>query len=306
MKRLVLVDGHALLYRAYHAIPPLTTQKGELVNAVFGFTNILLKVVADLKPSHLAVCFDRPVPTFRHKEYPQYQAQRPAMPKELKDQIEKVKEVVETFVIPIYEKDGYEADDVIGTLALQASRAENADKKRITQMEVVIVTGDRDIFQLITDKVMVYAPKRGLSNPEVFDKKKFRKKYGFEPSQLVDFKALAGDASDNYPGVTGIGPKTATNLIQRYGSLNAIYENLEAISSGVAEKLAKQEKWARLSYKLAKIETKTPVKLDLEKCEFGRYDRKKVKELFEKLEFKSLIKRLPGMEEKEEKQMRLI
>lgn len=314
--RLVLIDGHALLHRAYHAIPPLTTQKGELVNAVFGFTNMLLKVVADLKPSHLAVCFDRPVPTFRHKEYPKYQAQRPPTPKDLKEQVEKVKEVVETFVIPIYEKDGYEADDVIGSLALQASedtkilrykdtkgRQKKSPSILVSQypnIEVVIVTGDRDIFQLITDKVRVYAPKKGLSNPEVFDKEKFREKYGFEPSQLVDFKALVGDPSDNYPGVAGIGPRTATDLIQKFGSLSAIYKSLESMSPKLAEKLAKQEKWARLSYKLAKIETKTPIKLDLEACEFGRYDKEKVEKLFERLEFRSLIKRLPGRKRREE------
>ena len=292
--RLVLIDGHALLHRAYHAIPPLTTKKGELINAVFGFTNMLLRVVSDLKPSHLIVCFDRPVPTFRHKEYPQYQAQRPAMPKELVAQTERLREVLKAFKIPIYEMDGYEADDVIGSLAKQAGG------------EVVIVTGDRDIFQLITDKVRVYAPKRGLSEPEMFDEEKFRENYGFNPDQLVDFKALVGDSSDNYPGVSGIGPKTATELIQKYGSLDKIYKNLEKISPKVAEKLKKDERRAKLSFKLAKIETETPVNLDLKKCKFGMYDLTKVREIFKKLEFKSLAKRLPGIEENKEEQMKLI
>lgn len=293
MKKLVLIDGHALLHRAYHAIPPLTTKKGELINAVFGFTNMLLKVVSDLEPSHLIVCFDRPVPTFRHKEFPQYQAQRPVMPQELKKQLEKVKEVVQVFGIPIYEEDGYEADDVIGTLARQAKG------------ETVIVTGDRDIFQLITDKVKVYAPKKGLSNPEVFGQKKFRESYGFKPQQLVDFKALVGDPSDNYPGVSGVGPKTATELIEEFGTLDKIYKKISKIAPKTAEKLKKDEKWARLSYKLAKIETQVPVKLNLKESEFGDYDPAEVEELFAELEFRSLLKRLPGKEEKKDEQIGL-
>ena len=304
MKRLVLIDGHALLHRAFHAIPPLTTKKGELVNAVFGFANMLLKVLSDLEPSHLAVCFDRPVPTFRHKEYPQYQAQRPAMPKELREQIEKVREVVRAFGVPIYEKDGYEADDLIGSLARQAVKTQKLKVKTEID-ETVIVTGDRDIFQLIRDKVKVYAPKRGISEPEMFDQEKFRAKYGFEPEQLVDFKALVGDPSDNYPGVSGIGPKTAVKLIQKYGSLEEIYKHLGEIEPRVAEKLRKGKKWAFLSHKLAKIETQAPVKLDLRKCKFGEYEQGEVRELFEQLEFKSLIKRLPGMGEEKEKQIRL-
>lgn len=321
--RLVLIDGHALLHRAYHAIPPLTTKKGELVNAVFGFTNMLLKVIADLKPSHLIVCFDRPVPTFRHKEFPQYQAQRPAMPQELKKQTEQVREVVKVFGIPIYEQDGYEADDVIGSLARQATKDMKKDVKILgykdtkekspktsmsqdSNIEVIIVTGDRDIFQLITSKVRVYAPKRGLSDPEVFDQKKFEENYGFKPQQLVDFKALAGDSSDNYPGVAGIGPKTATELIQKYGSLDKIYRRIGELPPRIAEKLKKDKKWARLSFKLAKIETETPVSLDLKKCKFGDYEPEEVDKLFEKLEFKSLVKRLPGVEEQKEEQMALI
>jgi len=296
MKKLVLIDGHALLHRAFHAIPPLTTKKGELINAVFGFSNMLLKILSDLKPEYLAVCFDRPTPTFRHKEYPKYQAQRPPMAEELKSQIERVREVIRSFKIPIYEKDGFEADDLIGSLAKQASG----------NIEVVIVTGDKDIFQLITDKVKVYAPKKGLSNPEMVDREKFREKYGFEPEQLVDFKALVGDPSDNYPGVSGIGPKTAVKLVQKYGSLEEIYKHLEEIEPKVAEKLKRGKETAFLSYKLAKIVKDAPVRLDWEKCRFGKYDSKEVKKVFEKLEFKSLVKRLPGMERQKEKQMKLI
>jgi DNA polymerase-1 len=295
MKRLVLIDGHALLHRAYHAIPSLTTSKGELVNAVFGFTNMLLKVISDLNPDFLAVAFDRPVPTFRHKEYPDYQAQRPPMPEEFKNQHERLKEVLEILEIPIYEKDGYEADDVIGTLA---------NKARVH--EVMVVTGDRDMMQLITDKIKIYAPKKGLSEPEMYDERKFEEKYNLKPSQLVDFKALVGDPSDNYPGVAGIGAKTATSLLQKYGSLKEVYKHLDELPQKTTQALEEGEDRAKLSQKLARIVTNAPVKLELKKCRLGRFNRKEAVDLFEELEFKSLIKRLPGVEKQEEGQMRLI
>jgi DNA polymerase-1 len=295
MKRLVLIDGHALLHRAFHAIPSLTTSKGELVNAVFGFTNMLLKVISDLEPSHLAVAFDRPVPTFRHKEYPDYQAQRPPLPEEFKNQHERLREVLKVLEIPIYEKDGYEADDVIGTLA---------NKARVH--EVVVVTGDRDMMQLITDRIKIYAPKKGLSEPEMYDERKFEEKYNLRPSQVVDFKALVGDPSDNYPGVAGVGPKTATSLLQKYGSLREIYKHLHELPQKTTQNLKKGKDRAKLSQKLAQIVINAPVELDLKKCKVGRFNRKEVVDLFKELEFKSLIKRLPGVEKPEEEQMKLI
>jgi DNA polymerase-1 len=215
------------------------------------------------------------------------------MPQELKKQTEQVREVVGAFRVPIYEQDGYEADDLMGSLAKQAKE------------EVIIVTGDRDIFQLITGRIKVYVPKRGLSDPEVFDQREFEEHYGFKPQQLVDFKALVGDSSDNYPGVAGIGPKIATELIQQYGSLDKIYRRIGEISPKIAEKLKKDEKWARLSYRLAKIETQSPVRLNLKESEFGKYDPEEVRALFEELGFKSLLKRLPGEEEKRDEQIGL-
>src|SRR3989344_3525742 len=201
MNKLVLIDGNAILHRAYHAIPPLTSRTGEPINAVYGLVSMLLKTIDDLKPSHLAVCFDRPEPTFRKKIYQAYQAQRPETEESLSSQFAKAKEVLDSMRIKIFEMPGYEADDLIGTIA----------EKSVKINEVVIVTGDRDILQLVDDrkKIRVFMPIVGLSNGRVFKEEDVFSKLGVLPNQIIDYKALVGDASDNYPGVFGIGPKTA-------------------------------------------------------------------------------------------------
>jgi len=294
MKRLVLIDGHAILHRAYHAFPlTLKTRRGELVNAVYGFTRILLTVLEDLKPGFLAVAFDLPEPTFRHQEYVGYQIQRPEMDRELAGQIERVYQMVKTLNIPIFTSPSFEADDVIGTLAKQAA---------LKNVEVMIVTGDKDIMQLVNKKVKVYAPKRGFAEPEIFDEKKVKIFLGVTPKQVIDYKALVGDASDNYPGVSGIGPKTAVELLNQYGDLATIYKNLKKIKSLLAQKLKDGKENAYLSQKLATIVTKIPLKLNLKACLVHDYDHQKAIKLFEELEFKSLINKLPGVKKaKEEK-----
>lgn len=285
MKRLVLIDGHAILHRAYHALPPLTTSKGELVNAVFGFCSMLLKIRDELSPSHFAVSFDLPKPTFRHKVFPKYQAQRPAMAKELSGQIEKIKEVIKTQGIPIYECEGYEADDVIGTLANQAI-------KQSSDQEVIIVTGDRDMLQLVDERIKVYMLIKGISEATLYDKEKVEEKLGLEPRQISDYKALIGDPSDNYFGVSGIGPKTAQELLQCFKTLEQIYNNLDKVDKKIKDKLDNGKKQAGLSKKLATIVTDVPVKLDLKKARVEDFNTPKVRKLFEGLEFKSLIPRL--------------
>jgi len=293
MKRLVLIDGHAILHRAYHAFPlTLKTRKGELVNAVYGFSRMLLTVLEDLKPHYLAVAFDLPQPTFRHQEYVGYQIQRPEMDKELFGQIERVYQIVKALNIPIFTTPGFEADDIIGTLAGQA-----AQKK----LEVLIVTGDRDIMQLVNKKVKVYSPRKGFAEPEIFDEKKIKVFLGVKPEQIIDYKALIGDASDNYPGVSGIGPKTAVELLNKYGSLKKIYQNLKKIKPQIAEKLKQGKESALLSQKLATIVTKVPLKLNLKACLVHDYNQPKAVKLFEELQFKSLINKLPGFK-KEEKE----
>jgi DNA polymerase I len=288
MKTLILVDGHAILHRAYHAYPHLTTSQGELINAVYGFTSIILSALNQFEPDYVAVAFDKKAPTFRHKEFKEYKAHRPETDKELVDQIPRVYEVVKSLNIPIFAKNGYEADDIIGTIARQAERSKN--------LEVVIITGDKDALQLLDDQVKVFMPGRGKIPSKMYDQKLFKEKYEFDPIYLIDFKALAGDPSDGIPGVRGIGPKTAQKLIKKYQLVEKVYEHLGKadLKPNMLSKLKSSKKLAMLSKKLATIETKAPIKLDLQKCCLLDYDKDKVKSLFEKLEFTSLISKLPG------------
>jgi len=295
MKSLVLIDGHAILHRAYHAFPlTLTTRKGEIVNAVYGFTRMLLNVLDNLKPEYLVVTFDLPYPTFRHHEFIGYQAHRPESEKEFRDQIERVYEVVKALNIPIFSRRGFEADDVIGTLSKQASRKKN--------LETIIVTGDKDIMQLVDKRVKVYTPQRGFTQAELFGPRKVKEHLGVFPNQIIDFKALVGDPSDNYPGVLGIGPKTAVMLLNEYKTFKGIYKNINKIKPLLAEKLKIGKENALLSQKLATIVRNVPVKLNLRECQIHDYDHQKAKKLFEKLEFKSLIKKLPAQKVEEQKQ----
>ena len=286
MSKLVLIDGHAVLFRAFHAYPQLTTSRGELVNAVYGFASILLNVIGELKPEYIVVTFDRDKPTFRHTEYVTYKAQREPMPTELKDQQERVEEVVKVLNIPIFAVEGYEADDVIGTLARQANELD----------QVVIVTGDKDALQLVDhERVVVHMPGRGRIPAKVYDEKLVEKEYGLTPEQIPDYKGLSGDASDNIAGVKGIGPKTAIQLLQAFGTVEGIYKHLGEVSNPrVMKLLAEGQESAVISKKMATIVVDVPIELDLPKCAVTDYDKEKVVKLFEELEFRSLIKKLPN------------
>ena len=285
MGKLILIDGNAILHRAYHALPPtLTTRRGEPINAVYGFVSMFLRVIQDLKPSHIAVCFDRKEPTFRHKAFKKYQAHRPEMDKELDTQFEKARDVISAFGIPIYDKAGFEADDILGTLAKQATKAQIEN--------VIIVTGDRDILQLVTDKVKVYLPIKGLSDAQLIGKKEVVEMLGVKPSQVDDYKALVGDPSDNYPGVPGIGPKTAISLLSKYKDVSTIYKNLDKIDEPAAKKLKEGRKSAKMSQKLAEIVTNVPVKLDTDEAAKWKVDSTQVLALFAEYGFKTLTKRV--------------
>ena len=289
-EKLVLVDGNAILHRAYHALPALTTRNGELVNAVYGFALMLFKIFADLQPKYLAVCFDTAAPNFRHAEFVGYKANRPRMDSELAGQIEKVHQLVEAFNIPVVEVDGYEADDVIATLAIKASN-----------VEVIIVTGDKDLMQLVNDKIKLYMPTRGLSEGQIVGPEEVKEKMGILPEKIVDYKGLVGDPSDNYPGVPGIGPKTAISLLEQFGSVEGVYQNLGKISSkNVLSKLAEGAESAVLSKKLATIVLDAPVRVNLTDCLARDFDKEKVSTFFKELGFRSLIGRLNG-EKKEVK-----
>lgn len=304
--RLVLIDGNAILHRAYFALPPLTTSSGELLNAVYGFTAMLLRVIQDLNPKYLAVAFDTAEPTFRHMEYVGYQAQRPKMATELAGQIGRVREVLRALGIPIYEVPGFEADDVIGTLAKQACLTEKRGKKKTRKdtekIEVVIVSGDQDMLQLVSKNIKVYAPIRGLSETQIFDQKAVKEKMGIVPNQIVDYKGLVGDPSDNYPGVPGVGPKTASELLKKYKSVDNIYKHLDQLPETLARKLTEGRELAELSQKLAKIVADVPIKLNLKKCQFllTQEEKERAVKKFKELGFKSLVKRL-GEEKEGEK-----
>lgn len=290
-KKLILIDSNAIMHRAYHALPPLSTKKGELVNAVYGFASTLLSVIENFKPDYIAASFDLAGPTFRHEEYKDYKATRTKAPDEFYQQIPRVKELVETFNIPIYEKQGYEADDIIGTLSTQAEKNEN--------LEVLIVTGDLDTLQLVTPKTSVYTMRRGLSDSVLYDKEKILERYGLLPSQIIDLKGLRGDPSDNIPGVKGIGEKTATELLKKYGNIENVYQNTEEIKGSVKDKLEKDRLKAFMSKKLATISIDVPVNLELEKTRVHDFDRAKLINFFKELNFYSLIKRIPEQEQTE-------
>lgn len=284
-KKLVLIDGNAIIHRAYHALPPLTTKKGELVNAVYGFASVLLKVISELKPDYILATFDLAGPTFRHIEYKEYKATRVKAPDELYAQIDRVKEVVKAFNIPIFEMAGFEADDVIGTIAGQAEKE--------TGVENIIVTGDLDTLQLITPKTKVYALRRGMSDTTIYDDAAVRERYGLRPDQMIDYKGLRGDPSDNIPGAKGIGEKIAIELLKKYGAIENIYSHIAEIKDALREKLERDKAQAILSKGLATIRKNVPVELDLSRAVTREFDRQKIVSLFQELNFFSLIKRLP-------------
>jgi DNA polymerase-1 len=288
---LVLFDGNAIIHRAFHALPPLTVSKtGEMVGAVYGFALILLKAINELKPTHFAIAFDRKEPTFRHQLFDQYKAQRPPAPDELVNQLGRVRQLVTAFHIPAFELAGYEADDILGTLSQQASQQ---------GVDTIIVTGDADAMQLVSPRVKLLYPKprRAFSDTMLYDEATVSQKYGIKPEHIADLKGLVGDASDNIPGVPGIGDKTAVRLIQQFGTIEEIYDHIgEATPSRLQGLLRQNEALARRSKQLATIVTQVPITLNLDDCQISHYDRHQVAELFRELEFASLLSKLPEVE----------
>ncbi len=285
---LILFDGDAVAHRAYHALEKthLSIKKtGEPTGAVFGFINTLLKAIADLKPSHCAVAFDRPTPTFRHIQYEEYKAQRPRTPEELVAQLQRIRQVVEALSIPTYEIDGYEADDVLGTLSRQASQRDT---------DVVICTGDTDTMQLVSPHISVYLWNPYTHKATLYNEAAVRERYGLNPNQIADLKALQGDTSDNIPGVPGIGEKTAVRLLQEFQSVKGILANLDKIGPPkTQETLRANQDQLHQGMQLTTIETSVPITLDLDACAWGNFQREKVLEIFRELEFNSLLDRLP-------------
>lgn len=287
MERLLILDSNSLMNRAFYAIPPLTTTEGVHTNAVYGFTNMLFKMKEEIKPDYIVAAFDRKAPTFRHKEYEEYKAGRKKMPPELGEQFPIIKEVLNLLAVNIYEIDGFEADDIIGTLAKFAEK---------NNIEVFIVTGDRDALQLATNNIKVVITKKGVTETAVYDEKAFIDEFGVTPTQYIDVKGLMGDKSDNIPGVPGVGEKTAFKLIATYGSMEGVLSNIDEISGKkLKENLETYSEQAIFSKKLATIMTEVPIEFDLDDIKSqDSYNREELKKMFFKLQMKSLLAKLPG------------
>jgi len=289
-KTLYLIDGTAYIYRAYHAIRGLTNSKGLPTNAAFGFTRILIKLIEDRSPEHVAMLFDAKGPTFRHKIYKDYKANRPPMPEDLSIQIPHIKEITKGFNIPVMEMQGFEADDLIGALGRMAEEA---------GFFVVMVTGDKDFVQLVTDKAVIWDPMK----EKTIDIKAVRESFGVEPGQMIDVMGLSGDTSDNIPGVPGIGPKTALTLIKTFGSMERLYEQLDKITKKKQhQNLVQYKEQAFLSKELVKINTRVPIEFNPHDFRFKEPDNARLSSLFKTLEFRQLQKDFPKKSDLSKKQ----
>ncbi|MCA9388437.1 hypothetical protein KC644_01590 [Candidatus Berkelbacteria bacterium] len=303
-KTLVLVDAMAMAHRSFYAIPPLS-KRGQPTNAVYGFGSTLLHVLDILKPKHIAVAYDEKGPTIRHEEFKDYKATRTETPDALKSQFPLIRELVAALAIPSFSLAGYEADDIIGALANQATKQ---------GLKTIIVTGDHDLYQLVNDTVWVYNVSRGNQAAEMIDPEAVFEKYGFDPLKIIDYKGLRGDTSDNIPGVPGVGPKTAKTLIAGFGTVEAMYQELECetgyraslkdrgITEKLWQKLCEHKDQAILSKRLATIRTDIPAKLNLPATVVKDYDEQRAKDFITNWGFRSLLSRLPSNDPKSEQE----
>lgn len=314
-KRLIIIDSNSIIHRAYHVFPFLTTKKGEKVGAIYGFLTSLLKIVKDFQPDFIVATFDFPAPTFRHKEYKEYKAKRPPMPEELYQQIPKIKEVLKVFNVSIFEKEGFEADDLIGTIANCASKEILFKNKETPSLfsdltttclknffiEIIILSNDSDMLQLINFQTKACLLNGRGKKIILYDEKLTQEKLqGLTPKQFLDFKSLRGDPSDNIPGVIGVGEKIATKLVLEFDNLENLYQEIEKnsekaqkIKPKLKEILIKYKEQAFLSKMLAEIKTDVPIDFNLEKCLWGNYNKDRAVNILEDFEFYSLIKKLP-------------
>jgi DNA polymerase-1 len=296
-KRFCLIDGNHLIHRAFHAISaPLTTSKGEPTNALFGFTSIMLNVIELLEPECMAMTFDEKAPTFRHEMQEDYKGTRVKAPDELYVQIPRIREMCERFSIPIFSQGGFEADDFMGTLAKKAEEA---------GLTTYIVTGDRDTLQLVNEHTFVVFPHKGFKEPQLMDNAAVFEKYGVRPDQMIDYKALVGDSSDNIKGVEGIGPVAAEKLLKQYGTLEEIYSHLPEISEAMRHKLEKGTDDAQMAKKLSSIVMDVPCELDLKKASVRSFNFPALQKFCEEMEMLSLVRRIPKMAPAPEAQMSL-
>lgn len=291
MSHLVIVDGHAIAHRAYHSIPPLSVS-GQPVNALYGFYSMILSAVDQLKPDYLIVCLDSPGPNFRNTEFVGYRANRKPADSDLISQLPLLPKTLGTAQIQYFSMGGYEADDLIATITKKSLNKINKKTKHKLISKITIITGDKDLMQLVDDKVNLFVPIRGLSETKVFNSEAVKVRLGVEPNQVVDLKALIGDASDNYPGVSGIGPVVATKLLAEYHNLDNIYNHLDQLKPSIREKLLTDRDNAYLSQKLASLISNIPLTFTLKPSRFNRQKITGLETLFTQYNFKSLLSRL--------------
>lgn len=290
MSKLVIVDGHAIIHRAYHSIPPLTSN-GQPVNGLYGFYSMLLTALNTLNPKYLVVCLDSPGPNFRNHEFLGYRAKRKPADSDLISQLPLLESTLKQAKITTFSMGGFEADDLIAAITSKALKKINKNKKKLVD-EVVIITGDKDLMQLVDKKVSLFVPIRGLSETKIFKPSDVQEKLGVLPTQVIDLKALMGDMSDNYPGVAGIGPKVATDLLAQYQNLDNIYQHLDQIKPSTREKLEKDKNNAYLSQKLATLVSNIPLNLKLSSAKLTSSSFQNLISLFKIYNFKSLIQRV--------------
>lgn len=303
MQRFLIIDSNALLHRSFHALPPLANGEGEQTGAIYGFLLTLFKAIKDIKPDFITATFDFPAPTFRHKEFADYKAQRPKTPEELTAQISQMPSILENFNIPVFRKEGFEADDLIASLVRKVHSSNSSG-----DIEIIILTGDLDTLQLVDEYTKVYTLRKGVKDTIIYNKEKVEEKVKLPPSQVVDFKALAGDASDNIPGVPGIGKKTTTDLLNKFQDLEDLFNKVEEIEKGevspkeigcspnTIKKLKENKEQAFFSRDLAKARKDVELNLDIESCRFT-FDKDKVVQKLRELKFNSLVDKLPLPEE---------
>lgn len=300
-KKLLLIDGNNLFHRAYHALPPLNSKDGENSNAVYGFTNMLLKAVSEIKPDFVACAFDTAAPTFRHVEFEKYKAQRPAPPPDLYPQLPKVKKVLDAFGVKYFEKAGYEADDLLATIATKClqttdyglqQKEKTVDSEQITVNNVVILSGDRDVLQLVNGNIKVQMPGWNLSMTTFYGSEEVKEKFGITPLQMIDYKSLIGDASDNVPGVMGIGPKTASSLLSQYGTLENLYAHLDELPVRVKEKLEIGRDLALAAKRLVELDKTVDLGLKIDDLRFNP-QWESLRQMLDELGFRSIAAKLP-------------
>lgn len=293
-KRLIIIDSNILIHRAYHALPPLKNKKGELTNAIYGFLLVFFRAIREFQPNYLVAVFDTAKPTFRHKAFDGYKAQRPPTPEGLSAQIPKIKTILEESSIAIFEKEGFEADDIIGTIAKLALNEDS------NGLEVIILSCDLDMLQLVNGNTFVCTFNKGFKDMVLYDKEKVKERYEIPLASLVDFRALKGDPSDNIPGVEGVGEKTAISLLKNFHSLDNLYgeiqdvtEKTRTIKPALKERLIRDKDQAFMSRELSVIKQDVPINFRLENCGFHRYNRERAAKALDDMGFRSLVGKLP-------------